>query len=128
MITIKIGELAGLLAGFAEIMTQRIPVRLAYQISNITKRLTDEYQSYEKLRQKLCLDYCEKDADGQPIIVDKKYSGLDKDPDFITELNQLLSMPVEIDYEPITITELSAAGVCLSGQDIIALGQFVKEG
>jgi len=128
---LKLQEILGKMDNLTLIMTQKIPVGLAYNISKMFNKLKDERVIFEELRIKLCKDYCDKDDKNEPIMItdsdtnQKRYSGLEGNTEFIEKFTELSNKEINIDFKPIPIKELETANVLLSAQEVLALGELI---
>lgn len=127
MITITLKELDGVMRGIGAVMGQKIPVLLAYRISKLVKSLTDEAQNREKLRVKICEDFCDKDAKNNSVIKDGKYTGLEGNGEFEKAISELYDMTINIDFEPLCLSMLEKSGVTLTCAEVISLDKFITE-
>jgi hypothetical protein len=127
MITVQLGDLEGVLRGLGSIMYQKVPVKTAYRLSRLVKKLQDEHKNYEELRLRLCTEHCKKDEAGKPIVENGKFTGLDEQEVFRKAFEELRSLTIEVDFEPMTSAFLEEIGVTLSGADVLALGEFLSE-
>ena len=127
MITVKLGELEGIIKGFGAIQFQKIPVKLAYRISKLIRIIHAEFKSYDELRIKLCTDYCKKDENDKPIIKDNKYVGLESNLAFLGKLAELQQVEVEVEFEPIPLELLEAEGVSITVSEVLILEKFISE-
>jgi hypothetical protein len=127
MIKIKTNEITGILKGLSTLLEQRMPVKLAYWFNKLSQKLISEQRSYEELRIKLCKDYCDKDVDNNPIIIDDRYSGLTDNQEFTEKLAELFNLEIEIDFEPIKIESLESADIKLTGAEMMALDKIIGD-
>jgi hypothetical protein len=99
--------------------TQKVPIKTAFLIKGIQKRIEEELIKYEEIRKELILRYAEKDEEGNLILVDDNATleGDNRD-NFLEELNDLID--VEIDVGSFAIEDLGDK-IDLSVEDVEGL-------
>jgi len=84
----------------------------AYRIMKNAKAISDECETYEKQRIKLCEKYAEKDAEGNPIIDEEKKSYVFSDENgakLEKEVEALQNEVVEIKIRKVPLETISPA-------------------
>jgi hypothetical protein len=127
MIKIKLNEIIGILTGIATITEQRMPVKLAYWFNKINDKLTAEQKVYDNMRVKLCVEYCDKDSDNNPMIEDGRYLGLEDNIEFKTKLLELFDIEAELDIDPLSITMLETADIKITGAELSAISKIIGD-
>ena len=127
---IKLGDLKVAMEGFQVLAGKNLPVKIAYWVGKTIKEIASEHTDLEESRQKLCMKYCEKDADGKPVLK-KDESGKDifdisDMATFNTELMELFNMEVEINFNPIALDQIS--DIKIDPVTMMKLDKFIEEG
>lgn len=126
MITIRLEELVNAIPVLTNLGTQDFSGRIAFSILKLLKKLEEEYQLFEKTREKIVLKYAKKDDAGQPLVVDGRISILeDSIKTCNKEITDLLQNIVQIDSNKIKAEWLDE--VRLSPQSIIEIEPFIEE-
>lgn len=86
----EVNERYAALAGTAKLA---LPIKLGYAITCNLDKLQKHAERIEKTRKELCERYCRKDADGNPLMVDKFVGGVkeksyDLEPEDLKEMNR----------------------------------------
>jgi len=123
---VKLSEIKNIVKAIQNIAYQKIPVKMALKISMFVKELGAKNDVYEDTRIKLCLMYCEKDAEEKPVIENNVYKGLSDNADFTKEFAALNEEIVDIEFDGISIDTLEKEGVKLSVADVMALESILK--
>lgn len=98
------------------ILNKTFPAKLEYGISKNVKKFEDEIASYNKEREKICKELCEKDKDGNPVMENEgKSYKLDEEAKktLDKELNDLLDAEVEIEIHMVPESVLDQ---CMSSE------------
>lgn len=61
MVTVKLGELRGIVEGLNEVVGEKLPVKTAYSMSKLARRIQKEIAIYEEQRRRLLERYCTRD-------------------------------------------------------------------
>lgn len=109
----EVSEKYAALAGTAKLT---LPIKLGYAITCNLDAMQKHVEHIEKIRKELCERYCKKDADGNPVMVDKfvggkKESSYDIAQDEVRELNReyenfLENEEVELEIRKVKISVL----------------------
>lgn len=124
---VKLSEIKSMVKAIQNIAYQKIPVKMALKISSFVKELGAKNDVYEDTRIKLCLMYCEKDAEGKPVVENNVYKGLTENVDFTKEFATLNEETVDVAFDGISISALEKEGVKLSIADAIALESILVD-
>lgn len=89
-----------------ELLKQKLPIKIAYRISKLANKLASEYKFYEEKRLELVKEYGEKVKDDEGNETDNIQVTKKNETKFYEELNKIVDLEVEIDYDPISIEEL----------------------
>jgi len=84
----KLGNLEGVKFSYAIVKTAKILSDEIYALKESIKS-SDAFNEYERKRLELCNKYCSKDEAGKPLMKDGYFVGLDKNTDFIKEIETL---------------------------------------
>lgn len=105
MIKIQLGELKEMLQALDELAVAKLPVKTAYWVQKFGKKLVKEYSSFEEQRKKIIDEHGKRDEKGNLIIENGQYV-MDDAEAFAKEYNELASITIELDFNPITIEQL----------------------
>ena len=127
---IKLGDLKVAMEGFQVLAGKNLPVKIAYWVGKTIKKIASEYRDLEESRQKLCMKYCEKDADGKPALkkdeAGKDIFDISDMATFNSELMELFNMEVEINFNPIALDQIS--DIKIDPVTMMKLDKFIEEG
>lgn len=106
-------------------MKQALPVKLAFKLRGIVKKIAEETDKYDTVRKDLIEKYGKKDENGKLLVAEDQVQ-FDQDgmKGFVSEINELLTVDVEL--ATINIGDLSEA-VSLSTEDLIVLEGLLVE-
>ena len=96
---VKLYEIINASEVLTKIMKSTINLKAAYRIGKIAKKYQAEMEIFQDLRKKLFDKYGETQDDKSVKIKD------DKIPEYQKEMNELLQNDVELDIEPVVISE-----------------------
>lgn len=87
---------------------QSMPAKTAYKIGKILKRITEEYNDYNTIRQEFVRKYAKKDDQGQIIVQDNNIQ-MDEQyyQEFLMQYSDLVNTKVKFDILPLKIDELN---------------------
>ena len=105
MVTIKLGEIRGIVSSLNKIMNDKLPVKAAYSLSKLGHAIQKEFEVYEEGRLKLIERYCARGEDAKPVIKDNSFEIADREA-FGKELSELANIEAEIDFTPIGVEKL----------------------
>jgi hypothetical protein len=131
MIKIYLGELDTILMSLKSFINKEIPIKTTYTLSKLLRNLESEYKILIERRNDFINKYAERDDKGKIVLSDYNESG-DKQvkiKEGLTEecykkLDELYSIEVEIDFEPINIELLGDINISL--KDLLVLDRFIK--
>lgn len=107
----------------------KFPIRVAYNMYQLLKKLEPSYTCEVDLERKLLAKYngyvsdngdLVFGSDDEPLEVRKQYRA-----DFLSEVNELCNIEVDLDFDPIIIRYDDMEGQTLSITDIAKLDGFV---
>jgi len=129
MVKIYLGELDSILTGLDSLINKELPIKLSYSLSKLIKTLESEYKILMEKRNKLIDKYAERDDKNKFIITNESGRQMTKIKDeFIDEcqgkLQELYSIEVEIDFQPISIDLLG--DISMSPKDLLVLDKFIQ--
>jgi hypothetical protein len=111
---ITLAEIKSLEASLSKLFDKEVNIKVAYRLSSLLKRLSEEMTTLEENRVTLIKKYGEEDAKTKQLTVTPA-----KTQDFYKEFSELMQLEIEIDFKPIP---LSAFGdIALSASDVLKL-------
>ena len=116
----KLIEIRSLEGSLVKLTNKELPVRVAYRLSRVLKRVTEELSSIENYRVKLVKKYS-KGEDEKGIFEVAK----GEEEKFGKEFSELLMEEIDIDFEPILLSDLG--DICLTPIDLIRLEKIILE-
>jgi hypothetical protein len=110
----------------ANLAKQKIPLKTAFKIKGIIKRVDEEYAKYEECRKASLARFGKKDEEGNLLLDEHKSVRLGPNDieGFIKELNELTSTDIEV--QTISLSELGD-GIQLSTEELLILEQIIEE-
>lgn len=102
-----------------KISNMQLPVKTAYRLSKLLKKIHAEYKAIEERRMSLFKKFGTENPD-KSYTVPKE-----KSDEFHKEMDTLLEGPSDIQFQPVTIGMFE--GTNLTASDIINLGPFIVE-
>lgn len=120
---IKLGQLNPIIEGLNQLMVEKLPIKVAYSISKVAKKIQEEAKTYEENRKVLLERYCDRDKEDKPIIENDHYVITDKA--FATELNELNEVTIDIEFKTISLNSLE--GLVISPMTMYVLEMFIEE-
>lgn len=119
---ITIEQLHSIQVSLGKLLDQDLPIRMAYRMGKLAKTVREELNEFEEARVKLVEKIGEKvEEDGKEKISVPK----DKMEVFSQELKSLLDEEVDVDFEPIKISDVE--DIKLSAIDMANLDKFLTE-
>ena len=115
--TFKLFELRNMAPSLRHLADQALPLKISYRLSKFIKKVTEELSSIEQQRIKLVNQFGEKDEEKGITTVSPE-----KEPEFQKIFTDLLNENVEIDIDPIKISDIE--NVKLSVADILNLDKI----
>ena len=114
-----LNQLLNCRGSLAKLAQKDVPIRVAFRLSKLIKMVEKELVSFEEMRAKLLAKY--------EIPPGGKIEDQEKQEKFNKEFIELLNMEVELDFEPVLLSELGTGEINLSTFDIAVLVPFLKE-
>lgn len=105
----------------SKLLNKELPIKTAYRLGRLYNIIKNELQQYNEHRNILIKKYG-KEKNGQILIDEQDKEAIEK---FTKDNEELLSVSIRIDYEPIAISDLG--DIKLSPIDIGNLEIFFKE-
>ncbi len=102
-----------------KLIEKELPVKTAFKLNKVVKLISPELENFEEQRVKLIKKYGTSDQDNNITV---SPNNLDE---FGAQLNDLLNMDVNINFEPISLSELG--DVTISTKDLLNLEYLIKE-
>jgi uncharacterized protein (DUF342 family) len=129
MIKIYLGEIDSILTSLDSLVNKELPIKLSYSLSKLIKNLESEYKILMEKRNKLIDKYAERDDKNNFVITNESGRQMTKiKNEFIDEcqgkLQELFSIEIEIDFEPIPIDLLG--DISISPKDLLVLDKFIQ--
>jgi len=125
MVNIKLGELRTIIEGINEILGKELPIKSAYWLGKLAKKIQKEFAELEENRIKLVQKYVLRDESDNPVIENDKFIFSDTNS-FNAQFSELLETDVEIDFTPLEVEKLG--DVKLSPIAMIGLEKFLVIG
>ena len=88
--------------GLSELANKELPVAVAFKMQLNLRKVADEYQSAQKLRDKIVQKYKEKDLDDGQVQIQK-----DKLEAFKQEIDELMDQEVKVNLQKVDINDLA---------------------
>lgn len=102
----KIQEILNLQPVLQGLLDVKLPIKVAYRLNKLTNKLASEMKFYEEKRLELIKELGEKVKDKDGKETEQIQVLKENEPEFYEELKKVLELEIEIDYEPISLTEL----------------------
>lgn len=110
----------------SEILKVKLPAQTALGLKRTVRSIHDALKDYEETRQKLVLDFAEKDENGDQVPGDEPNTIKIADmPKFVEEMNALTNAEVEIAAKTIPISAFGSAEV--SAENLMFLEWLITE-
>lgn len=104
-----------------------LSAKISYQIIRIAREVETEYNLFQKSRTELIQKYVEKDENGEPILNNDRYQITpNKQKDFAKEYNDIMSSTIELNVEPLILSESTMEELKLTPLEWMKLEPFVK--
>jgi predicted ATP-dependent protease len=118
---VKIETLINVMGSLGNLGKMVLPIKTAHKLSKLTKMVNEELKTYDESRQKLVQKYKTDDPEDKGMVKIK--------PECVEEFNkeykELVEIEVELNWEPMTYSELG--DITISAVDLNALELFIKE-
>ena len=116
-LTVK--ELLDLKPGLEKLIAQDLPVKVAYKVSKILKKLQSEYELFDSRKMVLFEKYGEKKEDGNVQVKNEHIAAFNKD------FGEMVEIEIEADISKIKVEDLE--GATMSSIDMVNLGVLIEE-
>lgn len=126
MIKLKLAQLESAIGALESLSRMDMPIKLAYGISRIISKVTNEVKLYEDARTKLIEKYGQRDSEGN--IVNNGGSipiKLEEQDAFQRDFLSLVDTEIEINCHAISVDRLLESGVNISPRDLVAIDVFL---
>lgn len=110
-----------------ELLTQKLPIRTAYNLSKIFARAREELKFYQEKFKEIVIQYGEKDENGNLIFLENENVSIPKDKieECQKEITDLQNLELEIPDYSISLDSLEAIKISLD--EISILLPFICE-
>ena len=113
-------EIRALEQSLVKLNDKELPIRIAFRLGKFLKKIYEELALIEKYRKDLVKKYSNgEDKSGNYEVIK------DKEEDFKKEFSELLMEEIDIDFSPISISELG--DISLTPVDMIRLDKIIYE-
>ncbi|MFO7447729.1 MAG: hypothetical protein R6W90_15295 [Ignavibacteriaceae bacterium] len=103
-----------------KLLTKELPVKAAYKLGRLSKSVAGEMEQYQQHKNNLIKKYG-KEKDGTFSIESSDTEAINN---FLQDNEELLSVKIKLDYEPISIEELGSINI--TPIDMGKLDMFIK--
>lgn len=109
-----------------EISTKKFKARAAYHFARIMRAINEEYDLFQKEREKLINKYGAKDENGQLIIANDGTITIDKQniENFNREINELIETNIQLNVELLNLEDIEDEYFTPQQMNILSL--FIK--
>lgn len=126
MITLTINEIMNsvpVLEKISKVSTNGI---IAFQIARLIRELNKEIELFEKQRVEMIEKYCERDENGQMVMIDESQVKIQEDniPKYNNDLRVILGTQIEINASKIPLASLEE--IKISPQDALLIDNLVE--
>lgn len=112
-------------AAYRKLMATQLPMKTAFQLKKMAKKINDEQRNYEDLRKELLAQFGDKKEDGT-LITDEhgmvNMSG-DNGKEFVIKHRELLDVDVDVGY--LKLNDLSS--VKITPEDLMVLEGIIRD-
>jgi len=110
MIKLKNGELQGVSMGLNDLRAKELPVKVAYWVAKIARKIESELRDFEAARMRLIDKHGEKDDKGILLMDGGSYKMIDMEA-FGAEYAELADIDVEIDCNTLPLDSFGDAAI-----------------
>lgn len=104
-----------------------LSAKISYQIIRIAREVESEYNLFQKSRTELIEKYAKKDENQKPILENDRYQIVpDEQEDFTKEYNEIMGSSIELNVEPLALTDKTMEELKLTPLEWMKLEPFVK--
>jgi hypothetical protein len=116
---VKLSEVYNCIEPLNKLSELQLPLTVSYKLVKIVKKISDEIESIEKMRQKLIKKHGKEDESGNITVSEEKKT------EFVNEFTTLLNTKIKLDFEPISLQEIK--DLTMSVSDMGRLQFLFKE-
>jgi hypothetical protein len=127
------GELRAAAEGARALAAEPLPVALALKLAALVRQLQGPVQDLDAVQMRIVEAYTERDAEGNPVPVVDSDGAIQPgavrltDPEgFAREMRELLEAEVELPARPLQRAELEEAGIRVSAETLLRLGELLQ--
>lgn len=107
---------------YEEVMANsKMPIRVKFELKKLDSKIREVAKIYLELKQKVIEKYCDKDSEGNPIVKNQQYTFSNPSKEFVDEINQLLNLESEIEFEKIKIKIDDLSELNINARDLFVL-------
>lgn len=106
----------------ARLMDLKLPPATAFRLGRIVSKLDSELSVYNDQRLKIVQEFGEPMEDGMNFKI--KDENIDE---FNKQMNELISVEIDVEITPISIEELSAGGNTVTARDLLAAEWLIAQ-
>ena len=104
-----------------------LSAKISYQIMRLAREVESEYNLFQKSRTELIEKYAKKDENQKPILENDRYQFVpDEQEDFTKEYNEIMCSSIELNVEPLALTDKTMEELKLTPLEWMKLEPFVK--
>lgn len=115
---ITLGEVDTAKDSLRSLMAKELPIKVSYRFAKLAKQLSDELNQLEDQRKELIKKHGDAKDDGTFKIPD------DKRETFLKEYEDLLSLEIDVNFEPVTVDQLG--DINISSAQLVNLHRFIE--
>lgn len=116
---VKLSEVYNSIEPLNRLSELQLPLTISYKLVKIVKKLSEEVESIEKMRQKLIKKHGKEDENKNIIVPEERKQ------DFINEFTTLLNSKIKLDFEQISSQEIK--DITMSVSDMSRLHFLFKD-
>lgn len=126
MITLTINEIMNSVPVLEKISQVNINGVFAFKIARMIRELNKEIELFEKQRVEMIEKYCERDEEGQMVMIDESQVKIKEEniQKYNDELREILGTEVEINVETVPLDNLSE--IKISPQDALFIDKLFE--
>lgn len=113
------------LNAFGDLMGQDLPIKTAYSLKKIQKKLQEENERFDELRKELVTKHATKNENGEPEVDEVGNVKLEKE--VIEEFNKGYNELLDIDFESDSVSLDDLGDIKLSAAKLVMLDDLIKE-
>lgn len=100
------------------LLNKELPIKASYRLGRLKSAIESELNQFDTERQKLIKKYGREKDDGSYFVDESDKDNYDK---FLTEINQLLDVDIEINYSPIDISIIDECRISPSNMSFLSV-------